>query len=98
VFHQGDQVGYPVSRAGKQITLFACIGSDGSCTKPLVIIPVKTLDTDFRLTGLTSEKFRSNLNQKVTSTKEFLRNGSLKFLSRSSNNVAKATAMEERLC
>jgi hypothetical protein len=56
VFHQGDEVRCPVSRAGRRIILLACIAADGSDTKPLVIIPRKTLDTDFRLTGLTSEK------------------------------------------
>jgi hypothetical protein len=56
VFHQGDQVGYPVSRAGKRITLLAYIATDGSHTKPLVIVPWKTLDANFRLRGLTSEK------------------------------------------
>jgi hypothetical protein len=29
-FHQGDKIGYPLSRAGKRITLFACIAADGS--------------------------------------------------------------------
>jgi hypothetical protein len=39
VFYQVDQVGYPVSRAGKQITLLVFIAADGSYAKSLVIIP-----------------------------------------------------------
>jgi hypothetical protein len=51
-----DHIGYPISRAGKRITLLACIAADGSDWKPFVIIPRKTIDDDFRLTGLTAEK------------------------------------------
>jgi hypothetical protein len=63
-YHVGDQVGYPVSCAGKRITLVACIAADGSSLKPLVIIPRKTIDDDFRLTGLTAEKVMTRSQSK----------------------------------
>jgi hypothetical protein len=53
VFHPGDQVGHPVSRAGKRITLLACIAADGSSAIPLVITPRKTIDEDLWLTRIT---------------------------------------------
>jgi hypothetical protein len=56
VSHAGDYVYVPVSRAGKRITLIACIARDGSTLRPEVIIPRKTVDIDMVLTGLTSEK------------------------------------------
>jgi hypothetical protein len=62
--HQGDQVGYPISRGGKRITLPACIAADSSYTKSLVIIPRQTLDTNFRLTGLAPEKVQIEFRSK----------------------------------
>jgi hypothetical protein len=56
VYHEHDHVAYPVSRTGKRITLVACIAADGSYTKPLIVIPRKTIDEDLFLTGLTAEK------------------------------------------
>jgi hypothetical protein len=53
VFHPGDQVGYPVSQASKQIALLACNAADGSPAMPLMIIPRKTLDKELRPTGMT---------------------------------------------
>jgi hypothetical protein len=54
--HGDRQVYIPISRAGKRITLMACIALDDSAFKPEVIIPRKTVDIDLVLTGLTSEK------------------------------------------
>jgi hypothetical protein len=56
VLLSGNQVGCSVSRAGKRITLLACIAADGSYAMPLVIIPRKTIDEDFWLTGMTPEE------------------------------------------
>jgi hypothetical protein len=56
VYHPRDEVSVPVSRTGRRITLVACIGADGSCTKPLIVIPRKTTDVDIFLTGLSEEK------------------------------------------
>jgi hypothetical protein len=47
VFHPGDQFDYPVSRVGRQITVFAYIAADGSYAMPLVIIPRKLLTRTF---------------------------------------------------
>jgi hypothetical protein len=55
--HESDHVYLPVSRAGKRITLMACIAADGSAVTPEIIIPRKTIDDDLVLTGLTPEKF-----------------------------------------
>jgi hypothetical protein len=40
-----------VSRAGKRITLMACIAVDGSAITPKIIIPKKTIDDDLVLIG-----------------------------------------------
>jgi hypothetical protein len=56
ISHAEDHVYVPVSRAGKRVTLIACIAADGPVLKPEVIIPRKTVDGDMILTGLTSEK------------------------------------------
>ena len=37
---------FPVYRAGKRITLLHCISTDGTYTKPLFVLPRKTLDDD----------------------------------------------------
>jgi hypothetical protein len=47
---------YPVSRAGKRITLIAAIAADGSYLRPAIIIPRETFDDELLLTGLTPEK------------------------------------------
>jgi hypothetical protein len=51
-----QQVHMPVCRAGKRITLIACIAADCSYLKRTVIIPRKTVDADLLSTGLTPEK------------------------------------------
>jgi hypothetical protein len=53
--HHDDYVYMPVSRAGKRITLMACIAADGSAIKPQIIIPRKTIDDDLVLTGSTKK-------------------------------------------
>jgi hypothetical protein len=45
-----DYVYMPVSRAGKRITLMACIVTDVSAIKPQIIVPRKTIDDDLVLT------------------------------------------------
>lgn len=46
----------PVSRAGKRITLVACIGADGSHRKPMIIIARNTVNPDLFLLGRTDAK------------------------------------------
>jgi hypothetical protein len=59
-----DYVYMPVSRAGKRITLMACIATDGSAIKPQIIIPRKTINDDLVLTGLTPEKSSSDQSRR----------------------------------
>jgi hypothetical protein len=40
--HSEAQVYFPVPRTGKRITLVACIASDGSYLKLLILIPRKS--------------------------------------------------------
>jgi hypothetical protein len=59
-----NQVYVPVSRAGKRITLVACIAANGSSLKPMIVIPRNTVNRDQFLLGWTDEKvvIRHQLN------------------------------------
>jgi hypothetical protein len=59
-----DYVYMAVSRAGKRITLMACIAADESAIKPQIITPRKTIDDDLVLAGLTPEKSPSDQSQR----------------------------------
>ena len=41
-----EELAFPVYRAAKRITLLHCISTDGSYTKPLFVLPRKTVDSE----------------------------------------------------
>ena len=43
--YEGTRIAIPVRRESKRATLVHCISADGTCTKPLLIIPRKTVDS-----------------------------------------------------
>jgi hypothetical protein len=51
-----DVIYYPVPRAGKRITLIACIAADGSALKPSLVIVRKTFDAELALQGYSNDK------------------------------------------
>ena len=63
-----DEMTFPVYRAAKRITVLHCISTDGSYTKPLFVLPRKTLDSDvFDYIDSNSCRFSNQENGFLTS-------------------------------